>query len=64
MDRKELNWHGKNMEVVCKETANNRELAYIYAVANATRWILTVMEKEHGKEAKDRVSEANTDKTM
>lgn len=46
MNRKELNWHGKNMEVVCRKTANNRDLAYIYAIANATRWILTVLEKE------------------
>jgi len=47
MKRSELNWHGKNMDVIINETANNRETAYIWAIACAVKFILAEMEKRH-----------------
>ena len=46
---KELDWHKTNMDIVCSETANDRDLRYIYAVANAVRFILEQMHKQEGR---------------
>lgn len=45
MNRKILNWHGKNMDVIMSRTANNRDTAYIWAIACAVKFILSEMEK-------------------
>lgn len=45
MNRKILNWHGKNMDVIMSRTANNRNTAYIWAIACAVKFILSEMEK-------------------
>lgn len=45
MDRKKLTWHAKNMEEIACRTANNRDTAYIWAIACAVKFILEELEK-------------------
>lgn len=45
MDRREMNWHGENMDIIISETANKREKRYTYAIATAVKAILATLEK-------------------
>lgn len=42
---KKLAWHAKNMEVIACRTANNRDTAYLWAIASAVLYILKRIEK-------------------
>ena len=43
---REIDWHKNNIDIVIEETGNRRELRYIYAIANAVRFILIWIEKK------------------
>ena len=45
MNRRALNWHKENMEIICSETANKRDSMYIYALAVAVGFILDWINK-------------------
>ena len=49
MNRKELIWNLENIEITLNETANNRDYKYINALAWASRFMLTEMEKQDRK---------------
>lgn len=53
MKREELNWHGKNMEVVACRTANNKDTAFIWAISCAVKFILSEMEKGLSKKKRE-----------
>lgn len=48
----ELNWHKHNIDIVLKDTANNQDMMYIYAVANAVNYILERMHRQEERERK------------
>lgn len=42
---KKLAWHAKNMELIACRTANNRDTAYLWAIASAVLYILKRIER-------------------
>ncbi len=52
MNRKKLTWHAKNMEEIACRTANNRDTAYIWAIACAVKFILEELEKNESRNRK------------